>query len=110
MALVEVPESKLASLHEVLLAEVVRWLSSPLDVARLDCISRLFHLGTPRSEVWSVSIRFTPVWRCGGVVRVAVFVSRVGLRWYGPTVTCQRCCFMISNTHDTVSPTVSFMM
>ena len=27
----------------------LRWLPSPLDVARLDCTSRLFHLGTPRS-------------------------------------------------------------
>ena len=35
----------------VLLGEVVRWLPSPLDVARLDCTSRLFHLGAPRSAV-----------------------------------------------------------
>ena len=34
-----------------LLAEVVRWLPSPLDIASLDCTSRLFHLGAPRSPV-----------------------------------------------------------
>ena len=45
------PSSTLASLHEVLLPEVVRWLPLPLDVARLDCTSRLFHIGAPRSAV-----------------------------------------------------------
>ena len=44
-------EPAFASLLTVLLAEVVRWLPSPLDVARLDCTSRLFHLGAPRSPV-----------------------------------------------------------
>jgi hypothetical protein len=47
MALMEAP-SRLAA---VLLAEVVRWLPSPLDIARLDCTSRLFHLGAPRSAI-----------------------------------------------------------
>ena len=46
----EVPLS-FATLHTVLHVEVVRWLSSPLDVARLDCTSRLFHFGAPRSAV-----------------------------------------------------------
>ena len=39
------------SLIPVLLAEVVRWLPSPVDIASLDCTSRLFHLGAPRSPV-----------------------------------------------------------
>ena len=43
--------SSLATLPAVLLPEVVRWLPSPLDVARVDCTSRLFHLGTPRSAI-----------------------------------------------------------
>ena len=44
-------ETEFASLVTVLLAEVVRWLPSPLDVARLDCTSRLFHLGDLRSAI-----------------------------------------------------------
>ena len=43
--------SSLVILPAVLLPEVVRWLPSPLDLARLDCTSRLFHLGTPRSAI-----------------------------------------------------------
>ena len=43
--------SRITSLFTVLLAEVVRWLPSPLDIASLDCTSRLFHLGAPRSPV-----------------------------------------------------------
>ena len=39
------------SLIPELLAEVVRWLPSPVDIASLDCTSRLFHLGAPRSPV-----------------------------------------------------------
>ena len=45
------PAITLDSLPAVLLPEVVRWLPSPLDVARLDCTSRLFHVGAPRSAV-----------------------------------------------------------
>ena len=33
------------------LAVVVRWLTSPHAIASLDCTSRLFHLGAPRSVV-----------------------------------------------------------
>ena len=33
------------------LAVVVLWLPSPLDIASLDCTSRLFHLGAARSPV-----------------------------------------------------------
>ena len=51
LELMDALASTLASLPAVLLAEVVRWLPSPLDVARLDCTSRLFHLGAPRSAV-----------------------------------------------------------
>ena len=41
----------LPSVPAVLFAEVVRWLPSPLDVASLDCTSRLFHFGAPRSAI-----------------------------------------------------------
>ena len=47
----EEPSSSLATIPGVLLPEVVRWLPSPLDVACLDCTSRLFHFGAPRSAV-----------------------------------------------------------
>ena len=50
LALIE-PSSSLASVPAELLPEVVRWLPSPLDIGRLDCTSRLFHLGAPRSPV-----------------------------------------------------------
>ena len=43
--------SWITSLFAVLLAEVVRWLPSPLDIASLDCTCRLFHFGAPRSAV-----------------------------------------------------------
>ena len=51
LELMDSPSSTLASQLPVLLAEVVRWLPSPFDVASLDCTSRLFHLGAPRSAV-----------------------------------------------------------
>jgi alpha-tubulin suppressor-like RCC1 family protein len=41
----------LPTLPAELFAEVVRWLPSPLDVASLDCTSRLFHFGAPRSAI-----------------------------------------------------------
>ena len=47
----DAPLTSFATLLSVLLVEVVRWLPSPFDVARLDCTSRLFHLGAPRSVV-----------------------------------------------------------
>jgi hypothetical protein len=50
LALME-PSSELASVPAVLLPEVVRWLPSPLDIASLDCTSRLFHVGAPRSAI-----------------------------------------------------------
>jgi alpha-tubulin suppressor-like RCC1 family protein len=46
----DAPQSLLITLPTVLLGEVVRWLS-PFDTARLDCTSRLFHLGAPRSAI-----------------------------------------------------------
>ena len=51
LSLVDAPPPTLATLPTVLLGEVVRWLPAPLDVAHLDCTSRLFHLGAPRSAV-----------------------------------------------------------
>ena len=47
----DAPSRGLASVPAVLLPEVVRWQSSPLDIGRLDCTARLFHLGAPRSAV-----------------------------------------------------------
>ena len=47
----EAPSISFASLPVELLPVAVRWLPSPLDVAHLDCTSRLFHLGEPRSVV-----------------------------------------------------------
>ena len=47
----------ITSLFPVLLADVVRWLPSPLDIASIDCTSRLFHLGAPRSPVESEGLR-----------------------------------------------------
>ena len=47
----DAPASSLATLSAVQHVEQARWLPSPLDVARLDCTSHLFHLGAPSSAV-----------------------------------------------------------